>query len=497
MGTKEYILSRGAHCLLIWYLIITVNFIIFRIMPGDPRMALLEPGMTVETRQAIADRFGLNKPLYEQYLLYIWNLFHGDFGESFKFFQDVSDIIISRRLSNTFILMGSSILIATILGVLMGVISSWKYGTRTDVSSLIFFLVTYSIPIFWLGLILLLAFGRYGFGVRDPWPIFVFVIGCAAFLLIGVVYAARRYLTSRSRGDVLLGIVCSFFFVLVVYSIKNPWRIPFGGTISSDKVHESWGTPWSPFAYAAYVALILIGIVYAARSYKTSRSRGVVLLVIVVSFAYIFERMLEKWVTPSLFIFTIVCMVLLLYGIIITARRYQISRSGEAALFGFVLVFFSILVLYSIIKAISWSYVTDYFIHMAAPLFALTISFVGQYYLVMRDSVLDIFTEDYMLAARAKGLSTRRILYRHAGRNAMLPMISLVAMSMPYLVGGAIMTETVFSYFGIGKLTIDALLGNDLPILQGIFVLYATMVVLSNFLADLLYAYLDPRVRYG
>ena len=101
-----------------------------------------------------------------------------------------------------------------------------------------------------------------------------------------------------------------------------------------------------------------------------------------------------------------------------------------------------------------------------------------------------------MLAARAKGLSTRRILYRHAGRNAMLPMTTLIAFSMPYLVGGAIMTETVFSYFGIGKLTIDALREVDLPILQGIFLLYGTLVVLSNFIADMLYAYLDPRIRY-
>ncbi|MFQ6123041.1 MAG: ABC transporter permease [Candidatus Heimdallarchaeota archaeon] len=382
MGTKEYILSRGAHGLLILYLMITVNFLLFRIMPGDPRMALLEPGMTPEMRAAIIAKFGLDKPLHEQYLIYIWNLFHGDWGESFRLPGSVLDILFSRRLTNTFILMGASIALSVVLGMFVGVISAWKFGTRTDTSSLVFFLVTYSIPIFWFGLLLLLAFGRYGFGVREPWSIFAFVIGCAVLLLFGAGYAARRYLASRSKGDAFFGIVLGFFFILVVYSIRNPWKIPIGGTVSVEE-HESW-----------------------------------------------------------------------------------------------------------------LPYIRDYLIHMAAPLLALTLSFIGSFYLIMRDSVLDIFTEDYMLAAKAKGLSTRRILYKHATRNAMLPMISIVAVSMVYLVGGAIMTETVFSYPGIGLLTIESLRNSDYPILQGIFVLVSTVVVLSNFVADLLYLYLDPRIRY-
>lgn len=505
MGTKEYIISRGVHCLVIWYLIISVNFIIFRVMPGDPRMALLDPGMTVEMRQAVVARFGLDRPLYEQYLMYIWNLFHGDFGDSFRMYRSVWEIVVSRRLSNTFILMGTSILLATIIGVLMGIISAWKYGTRTDVSSLVFFLVTYSIPIFWFGLLLLLAFARYGFGVREPWPIFAIVILCAVLLLIGAVYAARRYLTSKSRGDALLGIVCGFFFILVVYSIRNPWNIPFGGTISPDLVQEEWSIPWPLFVYAiAYVLLPLIGVVYAARRYLTSRSGGDALLGIICGFFFIlisYGIRDSSWIllggTKFLYAFTIACAVLLFNGVVIANRRYKTSKSGEVMLFGIVCGFFFILVMYSIIRAVFWSYVSDYLIHMAAPLLALTISYVGQFYLVMRDSVLDIFTEDYMLAAKAKGLSTSRILYRHAGRNAMLPMISLIALSVPAMVGGAIMTETVFSYFGIGKLTIDAIRTADLPILQCIFVLYTTMVVLSNFTADLLYAYLDPRIRYG
>jgi len=384
MGTKEYVLSRAAHCLLIWYLIITVNFILFRIMPGDPRMALLEPGMTMEMRQAIVAKYGLDKPIYEQYLVYIWTLFHGDFGVSFRLTgQSVSGILFSRRLTNTFILMGTSIALSVLLGMLVGVISAWKYGTRTDISSLVFFLVTYSIPIFWLGLLLLLIFGRYGFGVREPWPIFAFAIACAVLLLIGTVYAARRYLSRRSREDALLGIVLGFLFILVVNSIRDPWSIPLGGTMTAGVKHES--------------------------------------------------------------------MI---------------------------------------------SYVSDYLIHMAAPLLALSLSFVGSFYLIMRDSVLDIFTEDYMLAARAKGLSVRRILYKHAARNAMLPMISIIAVSMTYLVGGAIMTETVFSYYGIGLLTIESLRAADYPILQGVFVLISTVVVISNFTADMLYLYLDPRIRY-
>ena len=138
----------------------------------------------------------------------------------------------------------------------------------------------------------------------------------------------------------------------------------------------------------------------------------------------------------------------------------------------------------------------DYIYHLIGPVTALTISFVGAWFLIARDQMLGVFSEDYITTARAKGLKERRVLFTHARKNAMLPMISVLALAMTYLVSGATLTETVFSWDGLGLLTFDAVNYSDYPLLQGLFLLVAGVAIVSSFIADILYAYLDPRIRY-
>jgi len=133
--------------------------------------------------------------------------------------------------------------------------------------------------------------------------------------------------------------------------------------------------------------------------------------------------------------------------------------------------------------------------HMVLPVVTLTLGYVGEYYLVMRSSLLDVMGEDYLTAVRAKGLREERVLWRHAARNALLPSISLIALSFGFVIGGAIMVELVFSYPGLGLLTIEALDAQDYWLLQGLFLFFTLAVLISNLIADLLYGYLDPRVR--
>ncbi|MFW9810573.1 MAG: ABC transporter permease, partial [Candidatus Thorarchaeota archaeon] len=117
IGTWRYIGQRVAQTILIWFLIITLNFVIFRIMPGDPRQALLGEGLSPEVRASLEARFGLNRPLIEQYWLYIVNLFNGDLGVSFSHFnQPVMNVIFDFRFANTFILMGASMFVAILIG---------------------------------------------------------------------------------------------------------------------------------------------------------------------------------------------------------------------------------------------------------------------------------------------------------------------------------------------------------------------------------------------
>ena len=120
---------------------------------------------------------------------------------------------------------------------------------------------------------------------------------------------------------------------------------------------------------------------------------------------------------------------------------------------------------------------------------------IGQFVLITRSSLVDVLTEDFVLTARAKGMSKRRIVWGHAVRNAMLPVVTATALYMGLVVGGAIQVETVFSWPGMGELTYQAVLRRDYPVLEACFLLFAVTVIVANFLADLLYRRLDPRVR--
>lgn len=295
-------------------------------MPGDPRMALLHQNLDPSIRQQVEEKFGLNLPILEQYGLYLLNLFRGDWGRSFTIRTNtpVVEIIFGNRLINTLVLMGSSLVLSIIIGMVIGVLAASRRNSLLDRSSVVFFLVTYSMPTFWSGLLILLYIG--------------------------------------------------FHLNL----------IPLFGTF----------THWTKHA-----------------------------------------NFLE--------------------------------------------------------------YAADYLWHMTGPMIVLTLSFIGSFFLLMRDSVLDVFTKDFMEAARAKGLSERKILYKHAMRNALLPMISAIAVNMTYLISGATVTERIFTWPGLGDLTVLAVVNADYPILQGIFLLLATSVVVANFAADIIYAFADPRIRYG
>jgi len=320
----EYIARRVGQTVVIWFLIVVVNFFLFRIMPGDPRGSLIAEHMPPEVVQSIVGRFGLDRPILEQFFIYMINIFRGDFGESFSHYgENVLYTIFQYRFWNTLWLMGASLVISVAIGMVMGVISAARRGSKTDTGSTVFFLVAYSIPVFWIGLLLLLFFG-YHFDL-----------------------------------------------------------IPLAGTITRGYTHLNF-----------------------------------------------------------------------------------------------------------------LDYVRDYGWHMIGPTIVLTLSFIGGFYLIMRDSVLDVFTQDFMIAAKAKGLKEKTILYKHAMRNAMLPMVSVIAVNIPFLISGATITEFVFSWEGIGLLTYDSVLANDYPVLQGIFLFLATITVIANFVADILYLYLDPRIRY-
>ncbi|MGQ9690839.1 MAG: ABC transporter permease [Thermoproteota archaeon] len=329
MGLRAYIIKRIVYMLILLWAVITVNFLIFSLLPGNPLeayVASMRGIITEERMKQLREAFGLDRPLHEQYINTIVRLITFNFGLSTHSTAPVSSEIM-RRLPNTLILMGLSTVLSIIVGTLIGVLTAYKRGGLFDTGMVTGSLLTYSVPIFFIG-----------------------------WLLI-------------------------FFFAIQLH-----W-LPTGLIQPQEWTHAP---PTNFFEYAA------------------GRLRHLVLP------------------TLTLFLFS-----------------------------------------------------------------------VGGWILLARACVLETITEDYVLTARAKGLKERVILYKHVLKNASLPIITSVALSFAFIVSGAIITETLFSYDGMGLLTFRSLNPPDLPVLQGIFFILALCVIIANFIADLLYGVIDPRVKHG
>ncbi len=135
--------------------------------------------------------------------------------------------------------------------------------------------------------------------------------------------------------------------------------------------------------------------------------------------------------------------------------------------------------------------------HLILPVVSLTIGSIAAFSIIMRGSLIDVMTEEYITTARAKGLTEMQVLRHHAVPNAMLPMVALIAIDLAFVVGGAFQTEVVFDYPGVGWATVQATYDLDYPVLQAAFFLIAMVVIAANLIADLLMIYMDPRVKLG
>jgi peptide/nickel transport system permease protein len=142
-------------------------------------------------------------------------------------------------------------------------------------------------------------------------------------------------------------------------------------------------------------------------------------------------------------------------------------------------------------------YILDVGWHLVLPAVSIIFWYIGEYVLLTRSSMVDVLGKDYITTARAKGLKEKTILKGHALRNALLPVITMSGINFAFAIGGVIEAETVFSWPGIGRLTYEAVMKRDYPLLQGIFLVFAISVVFVNLFVDLLYGYIDPRIKRG
>ncbi|NOT05611.1 MAG: ABC transporter permease [Anaerolineales bacterium] len=320
--------------------VIVLNFFLFRVLPGDPaRAGIRDPRLKKEAIEMLRVRFGLDKPVINcfeslnpiqlgsctvnpldtQFFIYVRNLFQGELGISYHTNRPVADIL-AERLWNTVLLIGAGQILSIIIGVVFGVFAAWKARTAIDFAAVMSSLLVWSLPTFWLAIILLF-----------------------------------------------------------------------------------WGSN--------------NGLPLAGKATPGSSSLP----------------LLQQWA--------------------------DIGR------------------------------------HMLLPTLTYTIVYMGEYTLIMRSSLMDVLSEDYILTAKAKGLSTFQILKDHALKNAMLPLVTVIAINLGFTVAGAIQIETVFSWPGLGLAIFEAVGRRDFPVLQGAFLLIAVAVIFANLIADLTYNFLDPRVK--
>lgn len=326
MGKASFVVRRTLQLVLTLWAVGTVLFGLFRLMPGDPTSYVISSQMTQEARQKLIESYGLNDPLWVQYIRYMENLVMLNFGQSFHRNEPVIDVI-ATYLPNTLVLMLSAFVVAYTIGITLGVLSGWYRGSRFERSTVITALTARSVPTFYVGLIVLWIFGAE------------------------------------------LGV------------------IPMSGMTS-------------------------------------------------------------------------------------------LGTGGEST--GFLDMVFSL----------------DFLKHLLAPAAVLGFYYMGYPLLIMRSSMLEVLSEDFIDVCRAKGLKERTIMFKHAARNALLPIITAAAIALGYAVGGSVLIETVFAWPGIGREMVRAVLRRDFPVAQGTFMVLATTIIFLNFLADLAYGYLDPRVTY-
>lgn len=199
-------------------------------------------------------------------------------------------------------------------------------------------------------------------------------------------------------------------------------------------------------------------------------------------------------------------------GVLAAVRQYSIW-DYVATVFSFLGVsvpsfFFGLLLIYFFALKLDWFptggthtigapfSLADRFAHLILPMTVLSLQNIGAVMRYTRSSMLDVIHQDYIRAARAKGLQERVVLFRHALRNALIPIITLAGLQFPFLLGGAIITEQIFNWPGMGRLAVEAITQRDYPTIMGINLLAAVMVIIGNLLADVMYGVVDPRIRY-
>jgi peptide/nickel transport system permease protein len=355
----QYFLRRIFSSIPVLFGILLVTFVLARVIPGDPCRAILGEKAT----DAVCDRFirekGLDKPIPEQFVIYMNEIFHGDFGQSIRLGLPITRLL-AERLPTTVELSFAALMISMIVGIPLGIISAVKHNSGIDIITMVWANTGVSMPVFWLGLML------------------------------------------------------AYVFSLLLKD--TPFWLPPSGRISP-------GIPNDPFFQVWGLTLPETGF---------------------------------------------------LTGLLMFISRMNILNTLLSA---------------------NWKAFNDSVKHLILPAVALGTIPMALIARMARSSMLDVLGQDYIRTARAKGLAYKNVVWKHAFRNSLLPLVTVIGLSLGGLLGGAVLTETIFGLSGVGRTLYEAITARDYGIVQAFTVVIAVFFVALNLIVDISYAYLDPRIR--
>ena len=506
----------GRRIAISFLILFGASFIVYNMeaIAGDPLASLAES--SARNKQYLITRLTaqlqLDVPPPARYFLWlkgVFGIFVGDldFGKTRQGGSVLE--LIGAAVPVTLRLVTAATVLAIVLGISIGVLSAIRQYSRLDYSMTFVSFLFFSLPVFWIA-VLLKQYFAIGFNdflasgqVTTP-----FMIGIP--LALGLIIAGfiggerRRFWTSYGLA------IAGLFGLLVLLNWMNWFQNPGLGIVLV-------------FLFSAGAGIVIAGL-NMGFEHKTARKAALTVAALGALFYYPFNLIPGEWLNLGLV--ALLGVVAILVGVFAAGAWAKEDRSTLRRIGGLTAFFAGLFMIldklmqvwnpYVNSDAISgrpvptisaandlmtsgnyWWQLLDVLLHLLLPtLGIMLISFAG-YVRYARSSLLEVMNMDYIRTARAKGLTERTVVVRHALRNAMIPLTTLIAFDLSGLIGGAFITEAIYGWKGMGTIFLQSVSNQDLNLLMGVFFLTSFLAVMGNLLADLAYSALDPRIRIG
>lgn len=494
------------------FIVIGASFIVYMLMTkaGDPLAFLIEikdPTTREQVRREVVASLHLDVHPVLRFFRWLGDLLTGDLGISARTRLPVSDDL-GRRLLLTLKLVTASTVLSVVVGVAVGIVTALKQYSGFDYVTTFFTFVFFSLPVFWVAVILKSVGGiNFNDWLRDGAHFSPTIIVLAALIAAGLSYTVAggpvpRRASIAIAGGVGIGLLVSYIsssqwmldpklgpIVVILASVGIAYAVTgvMAGVRNKKALYSAVTTAGlgvvsyfglqsvfdsDSFNIWACVGLAIVGIVvgvivgYAYGGFdKGLSARTAALSAFLISVVIFIDRAMQSWAE---------------YSSSPVIRNRPIKTIGDRE---------------SRLQGSFWVITNDTFSHLILPTLALMLISLASYTRYSRASMLEVLNQDYIRTARAKGLTERTVVIRHGFRNAMIPLATIVAFDIGGVLGGAVVTESVFEWNAMGRLFIESLRNLDPNPMMGFFVIISIFAVVANLGADLLYAVLDPRIR--